>query len=173
MLIWKIFFSLIRTFIHGYCGVSNMKLNIWLDIFSKYIEFLCHCSCCCGHIFRKINWYILSGFFPLVCSISLAMVKTDVKNVLLKMIFFPELGCNFFIYLFMSFTCYELVRFCFQNRKPSIVFWVLDCSVLCLEVTHADAFIIPLNFFRSRYDFVLLLQTLELVQTKNNISSLK
>ena len=32
------FFSLIRTFIHGYCGVLNVKLNIWLDIPSKYME---------------------------------------------------------------------------------------------------------------------------------------
>ena len=30
--------SLIRTFIHGYCEVLSMKLNIWLDIPSKYIE---------------------------------------------------------------------------------------------------------------------------------------
>ena len=33
--------SLIRTFIHGPCKVSNMNLNIWLDIFSKYIEDFC------------------------------------------------------------------------------------------------------------------------------------
>ena len=30
--------SLIRTFIHGHCEVLNMKLNIWLDIPSKYME---------------------------------------------------------------------------------------------------------------------------------------
>ena len=41
----------------------------------------------------------------------------------------------------------------------------------CLEVTHADAFVIPLNFFRARRDSVLSLQTLELVQTKNIMSS--
>ena len=28
--------SLIRTFIHVYCEILNMKLNIWLDIPSKY-----------------------------------------------------------------------------------------------------------------------------------------
>ena len=33
--------SLIRTFIHGSCEVSNMKLNIRLDISSKYIEDFC------------------------------------------------------------------------------------------------------------------------------------
>ena len=36
-LIWKKN-SLIRTFIHGHCEVLNMKLNIWLDIPSKYME---------------------------------------------------------------------------------------------------------------------------------------
>ena len=34
-------YSLIRTSIHEYCEVLNMKLNIWLDITSKYIEGLC------------------------------------------------------------------------------------------------------------------------------------
>ena len=33
--------SLIRTFIHGYCEVSNMKFNIWLDVSSEYIEDFC------------------------------------------------------------------------------------------------------------------------------------
>ena len=43
--------------------------------------------------------------------------------------------------------------------------------MLCLEVTHVDAFVIPLNFFKARRDFVLSLQTLELVQTKNSMTS--
>ena len=30
--------SLIRTFIHGYYEGLNIKLNIWLDIPSKYME---------------------------------------------------------------------------------------------------------------------------------------
>ena len=30
--------SLIRIFIHGYCEVLNMKLNIWLEIPNKYMK---------------------------------------------------------------------------------------------------------------------------------------
>ena len=37
---------------------------------------------------------------------------------------------------------------------------------------HADAFVMTLNFFRARHvrDFVLSLQAMELVQTKNSMS---
>ena len=31
----------------------------------------CHYFCCCGHIFREVNWHILSGFFPFVFDIFL------------------------------------------------------------------------------------------------------
>ena len=68
-----------------------MKCNKWvLCIFKYRVEylvwhsqliyrrFLCYCFSCCGYIFRKINWHILSGFFPLVFAISLATVETDV-----------------------------------------------------------------------------------------------
>ena len=34
-------FPLIRTFIHGYCEVLNMKVNIWLDIPRKYLKDSC------------------------------------------------------------------------------------------------------------------------------------
>ena len=43
--------------------------------------------------------------------------------------------------------------------------------MLCSEVTHTDAFVIPLNFFKTRRDFVLSLQTQELVQEKKRMSS--
>ena len=43
--------------------------------------------------------------------------------------------------------------------------------MLCFEVTHTDAFVIPLNFFKTRRDFVLSLQTQELVQEKKRMSS--
>ena len=91
------YLSLIRTFIHGYCEVFNMawhsqKIHRW---------FLCHCFCYYGYIFRKINWHILSGFFPFVFCICLAMVKTDVKNVLLNSIF-SRTG----LYFFVSDFCY-------------------------------------------------------------------
>ena len=54
-----------------------VKFSMWLNIPSKH----------CGYIFRKINWHILSGFFPLFFGISLAVVKTDMK-FLLKSLFF-------------------------------------------------------------------------------------
>ena len=50
-----------------------------------------------GYIFRKINWEILSGFFPLVFRISLAVVKTDAKNVLLNSLFFQNWPAFFYL----------------------------------------------------------------------------
>ena len=62
----------------------------------------------------------------------------------------------------------------------AFVFKTESCS-LCSEFLndlcyawklHADVLVIPLNFFRARYDFVLSLQTvLKLVQTKNSMGS--
>ena len=58
-----------------------MKLNMWLDVPSKNREFLCHCLHYCESVLRKINRQILSGFFSLIFGISLAIVKTDDRNV--------------------------------------------------------------------------------------------
>ena len=65
---------------------------------------MCHCFCCCGYIFRKINWHILSVF-----SISLAMVKTDVKNIFWR-VFFSRTVQPFFVFLWICviyLTCYN------------------------------------------------------------------
>ena len=95
--------SLFTTLIHGYCEISNMKLNTWPDTSSKYIEGFCHleghCFHCYGYIVRKIS--ILSGFFPLAFGISLAMVKTDVKNILPKSFFFQTLAVFFFLLIYV------------------------------------------------------------------------
>ena len=45
--------SLIRAFIHGYCEVSNIKLNIWLDIPSKYMEDFYDMVCVIVSIFSE------------------------------------------------------------------------------------------------------------------------
>ena len=82
------------------CEILNMKLDIWLDIPSKYIDDFCVIvSVIVGIIFRKINWHVLSEFYPLVFGISLAMVKTDVKNVLLNSIFFQNWPVFVFCFL--------------------------------------------------------------------------
>ena len=48
--------SLIRTFIQEYCEVSNMKLNIWLDISSEYIEdFIATASVAVGLFSEKLT----------------------------------------------------------------------------------------------------------------------
>ena len=62
---------------------------------------------CCAYIFRNINCHVLLWS---VFSTDLSMVKTDVKNVLLKSLFFQEFSA---IFLFMSFACHMLVVFCF------------------------------------------------------------
>ena len=67
---------------NGYCEVLNMNLNIWFDITTKYIENFCVIRSVAVGIFSQRSQHILSGFFPSIFfGISLAMVKTDVKNV--------------------------------------------------------------------------------------------
>ena len=72
-----------RDATNGYCEVLNMNLNIWFDITSKYIEnFWIILSVAVGIFSERLTTH-LSGFFPSIFfGISLAMVKTDVENVL-------------------------------------------------------------------------------------------
>ena len=59
-----------------------MNLNIWFDIPSKYIENFCVIVSVAVGIFSERSQHILSGFFPSIFfGISLALVKTNVKNV--------------------------------------------------------------------------------------------
>ena len=83
-----------------------VKFSIWFDIPSKYIEDFCHCFCYCGgYIFRKSNWHILPGFFPLVFVISPAVVKTDAKNVLLNSLFFHNWPAFFLFVSYLPAKC--------------------------------------------------------------------
>ena len=87
-----------------------MKLNILFDIPSKYIEDFCVIASVAVGIFSDgyINWHILSRFFPLVFAISLAMAKTDVKNIFWA-VFFSELARHVCPFVgFVSFACYVL-----------------------------------------------------------------
>ena len=126
--------SLISTFIHGCCEVLNMKLNTWVDIPSKYIDNFCVIVSVAVDIFSKrlTEWHILSGYSPLDFSISLAMDKTNVKNVLLKSSFFPELGCYFFLFVWSFFcfvTCY--LDFVFKTENCPL------CSEFLIDLYYA------------------------------------
>ena len=134
------------------------KFSIWLNIPSKYLE---DCFYYCGYIFRKINWHILSRFFHLCFGISLAVVKTDVKCLTEKSFFFSRNGLPFFGFDLCHICLLSATWVLFLKRKLPIAF----CEFM-LRKLH-----IYNNFFRSRQDFVLSLQTLELVQTKSTMSS--
>ena len=100
--------------------------------------------------------FSLSFFF----SISLAMVKTDVKNVFWKVFFSrPDLPFFFFFYTCAILLLHPIVGFVFKTEGCPL------CSEfstgLCYTYKlHDNAFPIPLNFFsdRTRCDFVLSLQ---------------
>ena len=89
--------NFIRTFIRGYCEVLNMKLDIWLGIPNKYIEDFYVIVCVIVGTFseRLTDTSCLDFFFFFFC-ISLATVKTDVKNVFLNGLFFQNWPAIFF-----------------------------------------------------------------------------
>ena len=93
-----------------------------------YRGFLCHCFCCCGYIFRNINWHILSGLFPLVFAISLAIVKTNVKNVFWKF-FFQNLHAIFFLFFFLFFVFVLFVLFACYLLELGFVFKTEICPL--------------------------------------------
>ena len=67
---------------NGYCEVLNVKLNIWFDIPSKYIEDFCVIVSVAESIFSERLTATSSQYFSLwFFAISLIMIKTDVKNV--------------------------------------------------------------------------------------------
>ena len=92
---------------------------------------------------------ILSGFFPLVFGISLAIVKIDVKNVVLISLFLQNQPA-----ILSFFDLCHLPDKCWMN----FVFKTETCRFCCEFLTdlcyvqklHADAFAIPLNFFKAR-----------------------
>ena len=87
-LIWKKNLSLIRTFIYGYCEVLNVELNILLEVSTKSIaDFCVIVSVIVVVTFSKRLTDPSCQDFSLGFWLSLAMVKTDVKNVSLKSLF--------------------------------------------------------------------------------------
>ena len=111
-----------RDATNGYCEVLNMNLNIWFDIPSKYIENFCVIFSVAVGIFSERSQHILSGFFPSIFfGISLALVKTNVKNVFWR-VFFPDLAWNFFLlFVFVPFACYML-GFVFKTESCPLCF---------------------------------------------------
>ena len=138
---------------------------------------MCHCFCCCGYVIRKANWHTLSGFFPLFsCGSSLAMVKTDVKSAFWRVSFFrPDLSL-FFLFLYLCHlptTCYSWVLFLKQNVVHRVLsFW-------------HQLLVMPRSYMLMLFQYLWIssqiephvtscyhcMQTLELVQTKNSMSS--
>ena len=106
-----------------------------------------------AYTFRKTNWLILPGFSLWFFGIYLAMVKTDVKNVFLFLICVICLLSASWVFVFKTESC------------------LLSSEFLNGYKLHVDTFVIPLNVFRVRREFLLSLQALELVQTKISMSS--
>ena len=77
---------------------------------SKYIEeFWVIVSVAVSILLERLTDTSCEDFSLWFFGISLAMVKTDIKSVLLKSLFFRNWDAAF---LFVSFACYELVGFC-------------------------------------------------------------
>ena len=71
-----------RDATNGYCEVLNMNLNIWFDIPSKYIEAFCVIVSVSVGIFSERLTDTSCQYFSFdFLGMSLAMVKTDLKNV--------------------------------------------------------------------------------------------
>ena len=74
------------------------KFSIWLDIPSRNIkDFYAIVSViACGYVFQKINWHILSGFFPLIFGISLLVDKKLMQIMSNWIVFFSRTSLHFF-----------------------------------------------------------------------------
>lgn len=110
-----------------------------------------------AYTFRKTNWLILPGVSLLFFGIYLAMVKTDVKNVFLFLICVIYLLSASWVFVFKTESC--LLRSEFLN------------DLGYGYKLHVVTFVIPLNVFRVRREFLLSLQALGLVQTTISMSS--
>ena len=84
--------------------------------------------------FQKINWHILSGFFPLVFGISLAMDKTNVKNAWLNSLFFHNWSVILFFFNLCHLPAKCYLGFVFKTKSCSFSSEFLT-DLLCLEVT--------------------------------------
>ena len=133
---------------------------------------MCLCFCCCGYIFRKINWHILSGFFPFFCDMSLTMVKTDVKIVSWRVLFFKTWPAIFFFFCICAILLHAIVGVFFKK----FVRCVLSFWLVCVMLRSYMLMLFQYLWISSQIEpYVALcyhcMQTLELVQTKNSKSS--
>ena len=116
---------------NGYCEVLNVKLNIWFDIPSKYIEDFCVIVSVAESIFSERLTATSSQYFSLwFFAISLIMIKTDVKNVFWR-VFFSRTGLPFFFFfwicvIYLLCTCYSWVLFLKQKVVHCVLsFWLV------------------------------------------------
>ena len=88
------YLSLIRAFVHGYYEVLIMKLNVWLDIPGKYIEYSCFTVSVAVDIFPKRLTDIFCKVFHFgFWYFSSYCIINWCKKCLTAEFFFPELAC--------------------------------------------------------------------------------
>ena len=114
---------------NGYCEVLNVKVNIWFDIHSKYIEDFCIIvSVAVGMFSERLTdtccQYFPFGFLPF---------QNWCENVFWR-VFFPELACLFFFFFLdlchMPATCYSWILFLKQKVVHCVLRFWLFCVML-------------------------------------------
>ena len=137
---------------------------------------MCHYFCCCGYIFRKINdtsrqdfplWYFFWYFSSVLLKLNWKMSS--------EMSLFPGLARHFFLFLYLCHlpaTCYSWVLF----SKQKVVHYVLSFWLICVRLRSYMLILFSYLRISSQIEPDVTLsyhcmQTLELVQTKNSISS--
>ena len=119
--------SLIRAFVHGYYEVLIMKLNVWLDIPSKYIEYSCVTVSVAVDIFSKRLTDIFCKVFHFgFWYFSSYCIINWCKNVLLQSFFFQNLPALWFV----LFACYVLAGV--KTEKQKVVHFVLSFWPICV-----------------------------------------
>ena len=152
-----------------------MILNIWFDIPGKYIEnFFVIISVAVGIFSERLTDTSCQDFsLWFFCGISLAMVKTDVKSFFWR-VSFSRPGLPFFsFFVFVPFTYYMLLlAFVIKTESCPL------CSEFCVCVMLRSYMLMLFQYLwipsQIEPDVTLryhCMQTLELVQTKNSMSS--
>ena len=105
-----------------------MKLNIWLEIPSKYTEdFWVIVSVALGMFSDNLTDTSCPNFFLYLFT---DFYLTDMKKFLMKSLFFPESWPAIFV-LFVSFSCYIHVGFCLKQKFWHCVlsFWLISVMI--------------------------------------------
>ena len=156
-------------------GISNMNFNVWFDIPSKYIEnFRAIVSVALGIFSERLTDTSCQDFSLWFCGISLAMGTTDVKSVCWR-VSFSRPGLPFFLFLYLCqspTTCYSQVLFLKQEVVHCVLsFWLVFVMLRSYMLILFQYLWIS---FQTEPEMTLCyhcMQTLELVQTKNSMSS--